>query len=57
MSERKAYIGDSVYVDVDFAGRVVLTTEDGIRATNTIVLEVDVLNHLLEWIERWKATK
>lgn len=38
----KEYIGDAVYVDIDKWGRIVLTTEDGYRATNTIVLEPEV---------------
>ena len=34
----KRYLGDGVYCDRDERG-IVLTTEDGISATNTIVLE------------------
>lgn len=47
----KRYIGDAVYVDLDDSGRVILATEDGIRTTNRIVLEPQVLEEL----ERWAA--
>jgi hypothetical protein len=43
----KIYLGDAVYADWDDATlSVTLTTEDGIRATNTIVLEPEVLDAL-----------
>lgn len=45
----KTYIGDGVYVDISQLG-IVLTTENGIRATNTIVLEPEVLHALLEYL-------
>jgi hypothetical protein len=44
---RKRYLGDAVYADVDDLGRLVLTTENGYDATNTIVLEPDVLDALV----------
>jgi hypothetical protein len=50
MTSRKTYVGDAVYADIDTAGRVVLTTENGIEATNTIVLEPEVLAVFLRWI-------
>lgn len=37
-NEKKRYIGDGVYVE-DQGFHIVLTTEDGIKATNTIYLE------------------
>jgi predicted nucleic acid-binding protein len=43
----KEYLGDAVYLDVDEFGTVVLTTEDGYRATNRIVLEDQVMAELL----------
>lgn len=47
----KAYIGDGVYADLDgFA--VVLTTEDGISVQNRIVLEPEIVESLLLWLER-----
>lgn len=45
----KAYLGDAVYADFDQRG-LVLTTEDGIRATNTIVLEPQVLQALQKYL-------
>ncbi len=47
----KTYLGDAVYVDHDSNfGGIVLTTEDGMRATNTIVFEPVVLAALLQWL-------
>jgi len=40
--EYKKYLGDAVYFDFD-GYHVVLTTENGISATNTICLEPEVL--------------
>lgn len=48
----KDYLGDAVYVEEDRDGRIVLTTEDGIRATNRIVLEPEVLEAFLEYVQR-----
>lgn len=49
----KAYLGDGVYVDFD-GHALVLTTENGIQVTNTIVLESDVYSNLLEYVNRLK---
>lgn len=50
----KRYLGDAVYVDFD-GYSVVLTTEDGIRSTNTIYLESGVMQSLLEYFQDLKA--
>ena len=42
MNHKKEYIGDSVYAEMDEFGAVFLTTDNGIGATNTIVLEPEV---------------
>lgn len=47
----KTYLGDGAYADFDGYG-VVLTTEDGIRATNRIVLEPEVLDTFEHWLTR-----
>jgi len=50
----KQYIGDSVYVALDEFGRLVLTTENGYTATNTIVLEAEVYEELVRYVHaRW----
>jgi hypothetical protein len=49
MSSDKTYLGDAVYAAWN-RGDLVLTTEDGIRATNTIILELPVLVALLEYV-------
>jgi len=53
----KEYLGDGVYAEMDRYGSLVLTTEDGIRATNRIVLEPEVLIALSEYLERLKVGK
>lgn len=57
----KTYLGDAVYFDFD-GYHVVLTTEDGIQATNRILLEpqvilamlkkIDGIEHLKIWLEK-----
>lgn len=42
----QTYLGDAVYAQIDQFGRLVLTTNNGIEDTNTIVLEGDVLKAL-----------
>lgn len=44
----KRYVGDGVYADFD-GFSIVLTTEDGIRATNRIVLEPEVWTALKDY--------
>lgn len=55
MSE-KEYIGDSVYIEIllfpDHDGyHLVLTTEDGIKTTNTIYLSEFVYQNLVDYVE------
>ena len=46
----KKYLGDSVYVETDDHGDTVLTTENYGGATNTIILEHEVIMELIYWI-------
>lgn len=46
----KVYIGDAVYAERDQFDSIVLTTEDGIRATNRIVMEPEVLADFLRYL-------
>ncbi len=48
----KVYLGDGVYAQWYKWGEIILTTEDGVSTTNSIVLEPSVVNALLEFIER-----
>lgn len=52
----KVYLGDAVYARVDEFGAVLLTTENGIRTTNVITLEPEVMAELLSWYGRLKET-
>jgi hypothetical protein len=54
MNDRKFYLGDGMYAAIDEADRVVLTTENGISVTNTIVLENEVISSFLLFLERLK---
>lgn len=49
MSGRKVYLGDGAYASVDDRG-LVLTAEDGIQATDTVVLDDDGVRALLHFI-------
>jgi len=46
----KAYLGDSVYVDIQH-GMLVLTTENGLTATNTIYLEPEIYAALTRYVQ------
>lgn len=54
MSLLKDYLGDGVYIDVAPHGGLVMTTENGVEATNTIYLEPAVLAALDRYRERIK---
>jgi hypothetical protein len=47
VTERKVYLGDSVYAEPDPYGAIILTTENGAGPSNRIVLEPEVLRALL----------
>ncbi len=47
----KQYLGDGVYVE-DQGHHLALTTEDGMRATNTIYLEPTVYRALVDYVNR-----
>jgi len=53
-TSQKQYLGDGVYIALDSFGSVVLTTENGIEVTNTIVLERETLAKLLQWLKEVK---
>lgn len=50
----KRYLGDGAYVEFD-GYALVLTTSDGIRVTNRIVLEFDVCEALIRFLDDLKA--
>lgn len=53
---KKEYLGDAVYAAHD-GFHIVLTTEDGISATNTIYLEPGVFKALQEFERRTREPK
>jgi len=50
-SDNKTYLGDGVYADCD-GYHIILTTEDGIRVTNTIFLDPHVARLLTSYIQK-----
>lgn len=50
----KSYLGDGAYVDFD-GYALVLTTENGIRTTNRIVLEPEVYAALVRYVAGLKT--
>jgi hypothetical protein len=48
--EKKVYLGDGVYAELETQWRVKLTTENGIAVTNTIYLDEDVLRAFGDWL-------
>lgn len=52
--ENKTYLGDSVYASFD-EYHVVLTTENGMGPSNTILLEDHVIAALMRYIEILKV--
>jgi hypothetical protein len=60
MSSAKQYLGDGVYVAMDESrDMLVLTTENGIEATNVIYLEEQVRDALVRYIktEPWNEPR
>ncbi len=55
MSSTRDYLGDSVYVCINQAGSLCLTTENGLGPTNEIFLEPEVYRELLQYVERVEA--
>ena len=48
---KKEYLGDSVYVELNEHGQLVLTTSDGISVSNTICLEPEVFGALVRFVK------
>lgn len=46
------YLGDGAYVGIDRAGALILTAENGIEATDTVVLEDTTLIALALYMRR-----
>ena len=49
MSHFRSHLGDAVYAELDEYRGIVLTTDDGFRVTNRIVLEPEVFQAFEEW--------
>lgn len=47
----KQYLGDGVYVEINKFDQIILTTENGYEATNTIYLEWSVWDSLMKYIK------
>jgi hypothetical protein len=53
--DQRVYLGDSVYAALE-NGMIKLTTENGYGPSNTILLESEVYEALVRWVERLKRT-
>jgi len=51
----KVYLGDSVYADIE-NGMIKLTTEDCVDESNTIYLEPEVYNALVQYVQQRPST-
>jgi hypothetical protein len=49
----RSYLGDGVYVRYD-GHALIVTTEDGVHVTNTIILEPHVFHSLVEYVDKLK---
>ena len=52
MTARKTYLGDGAYAELDQYGDLILTTENGIRVTNRIVLGGAEYQALVDFVNR-----
>ena len=50
----KLYLGDSVYVD-DGKYELILTTDDGNGPSNTIFMNLDVVDALVRYCTEWQS--
>lgn len=49
---QKTYLGDGAFVQLgNFATEVVLTTEDGVSETNSVVLGAHEIDTLIRWLK------
>ena len=53
----KRYLGDSVYVEINKYGQIVLTTENGYGPSNTIYLEPEVFENLESYLAAYRQRK
>ncbi len=52
----KIYIGDGCYAELDEFGAIILTTSNGVRDTNRIVLDPEVYTVLVRYVNRYSAS-
>lgn len=50
----KTYLGDGAYAEYTKDGEMIITAENGIRATDTVVLDIYGLAKFLRFIEEIK---
>lgn len=48
----KDYLGDSVYAEISPDRELILTTENGMGASNTIILETQVISAMIQYLYR-----
>ncbi len=55
--DSKVYLGDGVYVDLTEWDEILLTTENGITATNSIVMDGSVLSNFEMYVGNLRGKK
>lgn len=55
MTDRKTYLGDGAYAEMNRFGELILTTEDGLSIQNRVVLGYTEYSALLAFVERVRA--
>ncbi len=55
MSDRKIYLGDGAYADINEFGDLELTTENGIAIQNIVVIEPEIYPVLEQYIKDVRA--
>lgn len=51
----KFYVGDGVYAEFDGNG-IILTSENGMKITNSIYLECETWDNLFKWVTQIQKT-
>ena len=54
---KKTYIGDGIYMSISSVGEVLLTTENGVETTNSIILESDIMDSVISFYNQYKERK
>lgn len=57
MAIKQAYLGDGVYLKQLAGGQLQVYTSDGIRESNHIYLDLEILESLMQVVARWQESE